>query len=329
MLAASQSFGTGTALALGFPLLVLLLRPAALRAPRVAVALWAVPVLVLAAMAVMYHRQTRLNPNPELWRFFLVCATFGGLVASMLMHLFALGVSTLLLGAAYPLDRYPDSLAVVSTIVFVVAVVWAIWVSPPRGRAVLVAFLAIALACYASVAAPRAVPFGIMRPKDLLAAYAAATRYHYLAQTALTALVCLVLATAATRVRWSERTKTALFGLWLVTATAANVLFGAPIDHYDTVRERLAEARARTTAEVAAAPEGSTVCVENRPIQLAGGFPGSVGVFVLYHPDDRLDGRRVRFVTSDAGLLDRVQGRVRTLLFRAGTCPEPSAGGRG
>src|SRR5262249_17673478 len=173
--------------------------PLVLRAPRLLIVLFAVPVGVLIAMVLMYGRQTRLNPNPKLWRFFLTCATYVGAVSSMFLHLLVLGVVTLVVGAAYPLARYPDALAVAA--IFAVAVVWAFVASGPRARALLIAFLGVAFLCYAAVAGPRAIPFGIMRPTSLLAAYAAATRYHYLAQAALSVVVCLTLAAIGSRIR--------------------------------------------------------------------------------------------------------------------------------
>src|SRR5262249_39004197 len=258
MLAASQCFGTATAVALALPLLAVVLRPVILRRPVLLLVLCAVPALVVVAMVVMYGEQTRLNPNPELWRFFLVCATFVGPVTSMFLHLFTLGVVTLLVGAAYPLGHYPDGVAVGVTMLFVGAVVWGVLASDQRTRTVMIACLAVALISYAAVAGPRAIPFGIMRPKDLLGAYAAATRYHYLAQAALSVVVCLVLAALAARIRVSERAKTALLGVFVVVATASNLLLGPAMNHYDDVRAEVARARERIRGAIEAAPPGST-----------------------------------------------------------------------
>ena len=69
--------------------------------------------------------------------------------------------------------------------------------------------------------------------------------------------------------------------------------------------------------------EAATVCVRYEPTPLAIGFPGSIGVFMLYHRDDDLEGRRVYFVSSDPSVLAlREQGgRLRSLLLPAGSCP--------
>src|SRR5689334_14623724 len=108
MLAASQSFGTGTALALVFPVLAALLQPAAFRRPLTAVALCAVPVIVAGTMWVFYSIATRTYPNPEANRNFLILAGIAlRPVATMVRHISSAGVVQLLLGAAYRIERYP------------------------------------------------------------------------------------------------------------------------------------------------------------------------------------------------------------------------------
>ena len=63
MLAASQSFGTGAAVALVFPIVAVLLRPATLRAPLSRAILAAVPVLVLGRLAA--HDRSADTPQPR------------------------------------------------------------------------------------------------------------------------------------------------------------------------------------------------------------------------------------------------------------------------
>jgi hypothetical protein len=57
-------------------------------------------------------------------------------------------------------------------------------------------------------------------------------------------------------------------------------------------------------------------------MSLSYGFPGTVGVFVLYRPDDEIDGRRVRFV-ADPAALKAATGRARTLMVEPDACPGP------
>jgi hypothetical protein len=65
-LAASQSFGTGTAAAIVFPMTASLLRPGLLARPMSAAAVWCVPLLVALAARMMFTIRTRLNPAPEI-----------------------------------------------------------------------------------------------------------------------------------------------------------------------------------------------------------------------------------------------------------------------
>src|SRR5262249_41779374 len=96
---------------------------------------------------------------------------------------------------------------------------------------------------------------------------------------------------------------------------------------FDAIRNLLASQRPDLEREVLARPPGATVCVPTEPAPLTLGFPGSVGIFMLYHRDDALEGRRVYFVSSDPGVLAMREqgGRLRGLLLPAGHCP-PSAG---
>jgi hypothetical protein len=95
------------------------------------------------------------------------------------------------------------------------------------------------------------------------------------------------------------------------------------IDHKDAVRAAVAGVLGRIADEVGKHPVGSTVCVPNAPAALTIGFPGSAGVFMLYHPEDELDGRRVVFVSSDPSVLRlrEVGGRLPRLVVPPGGCP--------
>ncbi len=194
----------------------------------------------------------------------------------------------------------------------------------------LLAFLVLALACYTSVAAARAMLFAGLPPRDLIRAFAAATRYHYLAQVSIAVIASLVLAEVGRRLQWSWTTNGLILGVWAVWALVGGALLSSPSDHFADFADRfaryrtlLAEIRERMVQEVREHPPGSTVCLRNQPMSLSAGFPGSVGVFVLFYPDDEIEGRRVYFVSSDPELLARREegGRVARLLLPASACP--------
>src|SRR5262249_31252376 len=157
MLAASQSFGTGVAAAVLTPLVAALLRPLAFRNRAAAAALLSVPVLVGVAMAALYLRRTFLTPDPMARVHLLeVSAVVWRLVASMIGHILCLGIVSLLLGAAYPLERYPDAVSAATTAAFGIGLLWAFRRGSSRARRSLLAFLALAFACYPMVALGRA-----------------------------------------------------------------------------------------------------------------------------------------------------------------------------
>jgi len=164
---------------------------------------------------------------------------------------------------------------------------------------------------------------GLRSPEQFSQTVAAQTRYHYLAQIALTAVLCLVLAEVERRVSLAARTKRLLLGAWVTWAVTNAVFLLPPLDCHESDRATVAAARDAMAAEIHAHPAGSTVCLPNRPVPLAVGFPGSVGVFILFERENTVDGRRVYFVSSDPALLAQREtgGRLASLLVPAGACP--------
>jgi hypothetical protein len=324
MLAASQCFGTATGVAVIFPLVAVLLRPAAFRSAGTAAALVAVPVLVLAAWFVMHAYRTRLNPwGTVSLKGLLILASDWRDVIWMTVHIFALGVVSLVLGGAYSLSRYPDVISIGSLVAFAVAVAASLRAGWARARA-LIAFLASALACYAAVAAGRAGLYAALAPKTLLQVYAAATRYHYLAQAWLSVVVCLVLAEADRRLPLPARFKLLLVCGWGAWAAASGVLLRPSVDHFAADRARVTAAWDRIVQQIRHAPTGSTVCLPVEPAPVALGFPGSLGIFMLFNRTDEVERRRVRFVSSDPKLLARrdAGGRMQQLLLPDDECPQ-------
>ena len=327
MLAASQCFGTAAAVAVIFPVITLLLRPAAFRRFGSGAALLAVPVLVAISWLVMQGYRTRLNPGgTATLESLIILATDWRKVAWMTVHLFALGVVSLLLGPAYPLSRYPDPISTGLAVAFAAAVAASL-LARARQTRVLVALLAAALACYASIAAGRAALYAAIVPKTVLQAFAESTRYQYLGQACLAVAFCAVLATAGRRLQMA-RYRMLLYG-WGAAAAVSGVLLQPPVDHFAEGRAHVTAAWDRIMRQIRAVPPGSTVCVAVEAAPLALDFPGSLGVFMLMSPRDDVEGRRVRFVSSDPDLLRRrdAGGRMQHLLLSADECSRARAEG--
>jgi hypothetical protein len=93
---------------------------------------------------------------------------------------------------------------------------WVFVHGTPASRRAVLAFLVLAVACYASIALGRGPAFSVLRPASLPQAYIAASRYHYLAQVALALVVTLVLGEIARRLTWTSTTKRVLLGVWVM-----------------------------------------------------------------------------------------------------------------
>jgi len=328
MLAASQCWGSGVAAALLAPVAAALLRPDAFRSRGAAAMLLAVPVLVGLAMAALYVPRTGINPDPMSSISMLArSAVDWGHVLPMVGHTVSLGIVSLVLGAAYPLDHYPDAVSVATSGAFALATLWALRRGSSEARRQLLAFLILTLGAYTIVAAARAAFLAGIQPNALVHAYVAATRYHYLPQVLLTLVLCLVLAEAARWLAPSSRTTGALLAAWVVWAIASVTVLRAPVARFDAARDLVARQRDAIRSAVLAQAPGSTVCLPNEPVPVSVGFPGTVGIFMLFNHEDALDGRRVYFVSSDPAVLAMREqgGRLGTLLLPAGACP-PRAG---
>jgi hypothetical protein len=117
-----------------------------------------------------------------------------------------------------------------------------------------------------------------------------------------------------------------VLGLWTLWAAASPLGFDAwTVPMGERERRHVEQVRARLETAVRSHAPGTTVCLPVEPEAAAFGYPGTLGVFVLYHPGDELEGRRVRFASSDPrGLALRdTSARLRTLIVPDGVCPPP------
>lgn len=331
MLAASQSFGTGAGVALALPAAALLLRPATIRRPATLAVLCLVPVIVVLAARFLFLRLSPLNPNPGL-TVALIESYFRDIahVVPMIGHLAALGATTLLLGSGYPTMRYPDLAS--STVVVALAagaLVFALRSDGHRRRSML-GLLCLFLATCGAISLGRATIAHLVRAGGVLDGVRMSPRYYYQIHAIGAVMIALVLR-EVTR-GWAERTvRTAIVAGGTVAALAAWTWRTPPVDHYTSQRDLVALARRTIADEIARQPPGSVVCLsleqreDNLLVATKSAFPGYAALFMLLHPTDTVDGRRVYFVTADPTALEAAAGggRIASLLLPAGTCPPP------
>ncbi len=297
-LVAVTSFGTGIAIALVLPVVLLLLLPAApdgrrWRWPPLGGLVVVIPLLyvVLTWLYLRVSGDTTLLRTP-------VGALFSDPVAIVVvwLRLLAYGLVRLLSGYA-PAFGQPLWYALLAALV--VAALVAARRAPAAGRRIL-AMALLAAAAYGVIAVGRAAIL-LDRAPQLIETL---TRYHYVGQLALIVALCLVLAATLPRLGgWAW----GLLGAWYAAAFAAWLLLAPPIDHHDAARQATREVLAAIGRAARARPPGEAVYIRNRGFRalpfFQEQFPGWAAVFVGFHPRNAVAGRPVYFVDPDPRVL--------------------------
>jgi hypothetical protein len=99
----------------------------------------------------------------------------------------------------------------------------------------------------------------------------------------------------------------ALVAAWIGALVIGFAVDGRRIDQHDSERRITNQAVAQIKAQIDAAPAGADVYLVNRPFTGVGPFlianpkvyPGLAALFVVFFPDNTVDGRRVFFVVPD------------------------------
>jgi hypothetical protein len=337
LLAASVSFGVGIGVAAVFPLAAVLLLPRGALGGRAGAALGALPVAVAVA-----YVGTNLVSTWVYGRSAQTVLTLLGMlrhwpsIVEMLGHLMAVGCAALVPGSLTGDAGYPRWTGVAGAAAVAAAVAAGVVRGDALARRRVAGLVVLAAGGYAVIAAGRAelfVDFPVFAP-DL--AHAATTvRYHYFGPLAVAAACAVAL--AALRMPVRPRAAAAAVAGVLAAATAVRAARGPAVNHWDADRQAVAAALDEISAAVAAAPPGGDVYLPVRffmPLFIAaaqdrGEFPGSPALFVIFHPDNVVDGRRVHFVTSDPRILRAAAKgppRLRALFVRR--APAAAAGRR-
>lgn len=325
LLAASQCFGTGAAVAMAIPVLAVLVRPSSMRAPKALLVLCGVPIVVVGMWWAMHATARRLNTMPVGGTEIAAAAT-GAMheVAHghMLRHITGIGAASLIAGPANPFVPYPER-GVPLALAFAGVVAVAFASGDARTRRLLAAFLGLALACYVVIASARGPMFAALRPDALLRVYVEASRYHYMAQVGLAVAAALVVAEAARRLRLPPAARAVLLAAWACWAIGGTLLLRPPGRHWERERALVTRADAAVAALVRAQPPGTTVCIPNKPVPVALRFPGWAGIYLLLHPEDTFEGRRVFFTSDNPKMLEFRDegGRIARLLGTPSACP--------
>lgn len=330
MLAASTSFGVGTAVALVFPLLIFLLVPA--QPTRHSLTLFfSSLVLVVPALYVACYRLYSLTAGAA-------TQTASSVLLYALPHwwyalyvttqLLSFGLSHTVLGFWSTLDcTRPATYALTAT--YAAGIFALLTRSTQTTRRQVIACAVIALSSYGMIAIGRAAlaeSLGVTGADQL--------RYHYLASIPLVVALCLIL----NRVSTAGFLRRVPGGLALLTWVGLTLFsFGRlarPIDHHDEARQETADVLQTVRTAIAQAARGGTVYIDNHGFQAVGlfaqpEFPGWAGVFVGFFPHNTVDGKRVYFVDQNertvATFRMRPQTRIASVLVSPSEVPRADA----
>jgi hypothetical protein len=310
LLAASTSFGIGIGITLVAPLVLYLILPRSSQRTRICLALAALAL----AMPLLYRGALALYD----WAF---GPTIEGLVAAiglehralswqqakMMGLMFSYGLTSLVLGFFIQVGRFPETAAWITVPVFLALLSIVFVGSKASTRRTLLAFLALAGGCYFIIAQGRSHFFR----GDLLIG-ASQLRYQYAASLPIAVLVGILAARCCRLLRLNSFVRWTLLIAWTALLIGSYRL-APPALEVSTNQERETRAVLSTVrSQVAAAPPGSAVYIENQPFRSVGpmlqdprsGFPGWAGVYTIFFPTNVVDSRRVYFVVRDSATLE-------------------------
>lgn len=317
-LAASTSFGTGTAVSMVLPAALYLILP--MRRAR----LWKRAVVLSLMLAVPLLYQSLLHAYEVIADVSLPPGSLGAylkmywrLILAGTYNLASFGFSSLLLGFLAP-DRPFSAFAYTVLLLFAAALGTALWQSVPSRRRQLAAFVLLAGACYGVLATGRLM-FALATPSPVLTRVA---RYHYLGLALLAVLLGLVAHHFARAVPLSSRLRSGLLAVWFLVGLAAYRDLGPAIQHHDKAREGTKRGLAMLRRLIQDAPPGEAVYIDNRSFpgmtSLAVpvvSFPGLAAAFTIFFPEDTVDGRRVYFVERSPRVFEATRRGRRTRML--------------
>lgn len=311
-LVAATSFGTGIAFALALPFVLAVLLPRWRQAWRLRVPLLSllvvVPVLYFGLhwlYQMAFDQPRTVEPRFEMLLHAAPSAPLG------FVRLLAFALFRLLFDALPPAATFPVAYAVLAVLAAALGAVS--WRAPADMRRRIGACVLLTVSCYGILVMPR-----LSRIYDLPAqAMSNDGRFHYAPLIPVTILFAFLWQWLSDR--W-PRASALLIGAWCVSVVAASALSDPPPDRCIGSRRHLWKALVNIAGAIKWEPAGTTVVIPNRPFSTTAMpvvFPGWAGIFMIYYPDNIVDGKRVVFVEPDPLVREWAQKgrRSRTLLI--------------
>jgi hypothetical protein len=325
VVAAGGSFGVGIGIAAVMPAVAFLFLPPGSARRRVV----ASTIAAAAAVVALYQALHPSHGRPTL-SYGVVPALQGATKRSEQLVTMAFrtaenGAASLLVGSWLD-PRWPPRVATAAASLGTLALVFfALLTVPPTGRKIILAALLIAAAAYGVIAAGRVAFF--VKGNDALI-YAG--RYQYVAQMALTLAICMALGGLARVIRLPASAGRVLLAGWIVLTVWTGAVRGPRILDNASGRREVANVLAEIRRSIERTPRGADVYIHNQVLRSFGLIgraerllPGWAAVFVIFYPENSVDGRRVYFVTDSVAALRAAKRghRSATLLI-----PPPGGG---
>jgi hypothetical protein len=301
LVAAVTSFGVGIGIALVFPLVAFLLLPTSPGRRRtitwLSIIAAAVPLLYWALLQLYQRVYAQTGEIGIVY----AGAKFPLTVVQLFVHMIGDGAIALHGSVAAGWLQLSSATSYAVAAAYLVTALAVALRAPMRQRRLLLAGLLLCLSCYALIAIGRA-PFSA---RGLIGPMARAPRYHYAATWGMALVTAVMLAQVGARLP-ARFWKDVALGVFAVGLLFSQLRWRPSIEHYDTARREAEATGAAILSAIDAAPQGSDVYIENRPFAGIGGplqrrmdlFPGWAGVFVIFFPENVIDGHRVYFVSA-------------------------------
>jgi len=327
-LAAATSFGVGLGMAMALPLVIALLVPhwrSWSRLPPLATLVVVVPALYLWLTA-----RAAVAADASASGAFMQLALVASIdLPQMLFHLVCYGCERLMLGYFPQPAHYPSPLAYAIGAVFLGATATVIARCPGAPRRQMVAAWLLLLGCYGMIAIGRV---GYFRAYPTLEVIVAQARYHYAGGLTLTLVAVIALGRAVEWASTREQLLVSVLQAWTV-ATVVAYGYSPPFDHNQEARKETSAAVGWMRSRIQTTPPGAPVHFLNRvffavpPIWVSSyEFPGWAGVFIIFFPDNVVDGRQVFFIEREPSVIEAHRGgrRTATLLIPPSQVPPPA-----
>jgi hypothetical protein len=295
-LIATFCFGVGFGMALALPFAFVLLRAA--RAGQVGWLVVVVPVVVMVSAWTASWLSTT-PPAPEGISALQILANQGWRIPGFLFDLVGYGFLRFTTGAL-PLPHDAPIAIRAGCLAAIGVALAALWRAGESWRRWIGVAALLLLGGYGAVALGRFPFWSFEAPVA-----ATWTRYHYATLPFFSLVLVIVLGT------FSRRWRNALAIAWVATLVLAQIAWPPRLPSDAVARVESDRLRAWISARINQAPPGEDVVFSNRlfhgavsPAVPLNAFPGTAGAFVVYYPDNVVNGHRVRFAERNPEIIE-------------------------